>query len=214
MVELNYQVQQLPGRQGVQQNLPDALLRFGLPARHHELFIILPNRLIQSHKPGSGSTSTSVGLKQSYTYNAQWIFATEEVALLPGGSYAYGAQDWGASLGGMASFTINEQINIEGMLSVARYSDPRLNGGKTFYSVNPDVVLSYAPNAKVSLYAEIYGQSKLSADDTVGFNFDAGVLVLLNSHVVMNFSAGQQLYNYLNDVKHYANVGFSLLLEP
>ncbi len=211
VVELSYSQQQLMQHAGTQQSFPYAELRIGLPSSN-EFFVLLPNYIQQAIAPTSGSTATSAGLKHTISYNDQWIFAVESIANTASGSSSYGAQHWGATVIGIASYTINPQFNISAMLGLSRTSEATILGGRYFNSINPDLIITYTPNAKMAVYGEVYGQSNIDATTGAGFNFDAGLQLLMSSNILFNLSAGQQLYNYLGDFTHYINVGVTVML--
>lgn len=211
VIELNYIDLQLINHAGVQQNYPNAIIRFGLPSST-ELFVLPPNYIQQTSAPKSGSTAVTSGIKHSMSYQKKWVFALEGLVTIPGGSFAFGSQGWGGEFNGIASYSINQQLNVSAQLGISRTSEPPLLGGRSFNSINPDIVLVYQPNQKLSFYTEVYGQSKISVLKGAGFNFDAGVLVLISTNTVFNLSAGQQLYNYLGGFTHYINVGISVML--
>jgi hypothetical protein len=211
IIELNYVYQKLNDQAGMQQNVPNAQIRIGLPS-HNEFFIGPSNYISQTSAPKTGSTNTYFGLKHTINYNQKWIFAVEDIIETSGGSYAYGAQSWGTTFNAIANYNISDQFSLGGMLGISRQSDPKIIGGHSFNSVNPSLILSYNPNDKLSLYTEVYGQSKIAAETGAGFNFDAGVLYLFNPNILGYISAGQQLYNYLGDFTHYLNLGVSIMI--
>lgn len=209
--ELNYIDQQLPYHAGVQQNVPNANIRMGLPA-NNELFVLPSTYIDQKTFPGTGSTDIRFGLKHTITYKNDWVFALQGIADTPTGSAAYGSNHWGITFNGIAYYEINDQFSITGQLGISRLSDPKLSGGNYFNTINPDISLGFSPSAKVSLYVEVYGQSKISANQSAGFNFDGGILFLALPNTVLNLSGGQQLYNYLGGFMHYVNLGIAVML--
>ncbi|CAM2964001.1 Uncharacterised protein [Legionella steigerwaltii] len=210
-VELNYIDQQLPDHSGTQQNFPNADLRIGLPS-NSEFFVYPSNYIDQKSFPGKGTTDTRFGLKHTINYKKNWIFALQGIADTPTGSFAYGSNHWGVTFNGITYYEISNQLSIMGQLGISRLSDPKLSGGNYFNTINPDVCLSFSPSSRVSLYGEIYGQSKISATQGAGFNFDGGILFLVFPNTIVNLSGGQQLYNYLGNFKHYINLGIAVLL--
>lgn len=211
VVELNYQSQQLSNHSGLQQNGPDALLRLGLPAKN-EFFLILPNYISQSNAIGSGFTQIFAGLKHQFQTWGNGLFAAEEVVNLPDGSSAYGSQGYGAAFNGIISYTLNAKWNASFMLGASTATAPKLAGGKRFNSVNPDFVLSYSPTEKITLYSELYGQSKTGARQSSGFIVDAGVSYLIKPNLVINGSVGQRINGYLGGFAHYFGTGISVML--
>lgn len=211
LIELNAIDLQLNGHQGVQQNVPNAEIRFGLPS-NSEFLVNPPNYIHQKSFPKSGITTASFALKHSIYYNQQWMFALEEIVNIPWGSTAYGSHGWGSTLNGTANYIINERLSIDGMLGISRLSDSSLNGGKHYNSINPDIVVTYSVNEKIDIYGEVYGQSRISANETAGYNFDGGILFLIYANTVLSISGGQQLYNYLGGFTHYINLGMYVML--
>ncbi|KTC78900.1 transporter [Legionella cherrii] len=210
-IELNYIDQQLPDHAGIQQNVPNADIRIGLPA-NNEFFVFPPNYIDQKSFPGTGTTDTRFGLKHTISSKKNWVFALQGIADTPTGSAAYGSNHWGITFNGIAYYEINDQFSITGQLGVSRLSDPKLSGGNYFNTINPDVSLGFSPNSRTSLYIELYGQSKISATQGAGYNFDGGILFLVFPNTILNLSGGQQLYNYLGSFTHYVNVGIAVML--
>lgn len=210
LIELNYIAQPINGHQGLQQNFPNAEIRFGLPS-NNEFYIDMPNYIQQKSFPGSGNTTTFLNFKHSIYYNQQWMFALEEVVNTPGGNAAYGSHGWGSTFNSVANYMINDYWSLSGMLGISRLSDPALTGGHYFNSINPDILLSYSRD-KLLIYGEVYGQSKISASEGAGYNFDGGILFHIYPNTVLSFSGGQQLYNYLGGITHYINFGMYVML--
>lgn len=211
VVELNYNQLRLMHHADTQQNYPNAELRIGLPSSN-EVFTLLPNYLQQTSPPTSGATAAITGLKHSHIYNDKWTFAVEGIANTASGSYSDGAQHWGATVAGIASYSITPKFNISAMLGLSRLSEAAASGGRYFNSINPDLIIAYAANAKLAVYAEVYGQSNIDASTGAGFNMDAGLQLLVSANTLFNLSAGQQLSNYLGGFTHYINVGIAVML--
>ncbi|MDR3504008.1 MAG: transporter [Legionella sp.] len=209
VIESNFIAQQLNANAGTQYNLPNTEVRIGLPS-NTEFMVLLPNYIRQTTAPKSGSTGVFAGLKHSINYSEQWLFAVIGNINIPSGSYDYGNLGWGGLINGIATYNINSKWSISGMLGVSELSDSQSLDGRYFTSINPDISLSYSPSDWTSVYAEVYGQSKIDSVQSAGFNFDAGVLVLVHSNVIINLSAGQQLYGYLGGFTHYINAGISI----
>jgi hypothetical protein len=209
IIESNFITQQLNAHAGTQYNLPNTEVRIGLPS-NTEFLVLLPNYIRQTVAPKSGSAGVFAGLKHSINYSEQWLFAAIGAINIPSGSYDYGNLGWGGLINGIATYNIDSKWSISGMLGVSELSDTQSLNGRYFTSINPDISLSYSPSDWASIYAEIYGQSKIDSVQGAGFNFDAGVLFLVHSNVIINLSAGQQLYGYLGGFTHYINAGFSI----
>lgn len=208
--ELNYINQQLPDHAGAQQNFPNTDLRIGLPS-NNEFFVFPSNYIDQRSIPKSGATDNRFGLKHTINYKNNWVFALQGIADTPTGSFAYGSNHWGVTFNGIAYYEIN-QLSITAQLGLSRLSDPRITGGHYFNTINPDISLGFSPTEKISLYVELYGQSKISATQGSGYNFDGGISFLVFPNTILNLSGGQQLHNYLGNFKHYINVGIAVMV--
>lgn len=211
LIEANYALLHLIDHAGNQQNAPNANIRIGLPGTN-EFYVIPPNYIAQKTAPKSGVTTTTAGLKHSFSYGDKWVMAVEGQVDLPSGSYYYGTQGWGGAFKGVVGYSFTNQWSLTGMLSISQISESQFAGAHSFNSINPVLTLGYSPNEKISIYSEIFGQSKISSDQGSGFNYDAGILFKLSDKLVIDFSAGQQMYRYLGGFTHYFSAGFSLLL--
>jgi hypothetical protein len=209
--EFNYITQQLPSHEGSLQRYPNANIRIGLPS-HSEISVVMPNYITQTPDPHSGSSSVFPGFKHTIFYNDRLIFAFEGIANPASGSYYFGSQHWGGTINGLISYSFNSKWTLSSMLGVSRLSEEAATGGNYYNSINPDINLNYSPNDKISLYAELYGQSNIDSVQGAGFNFDGGVLFLIASSTMFNLSVGKQLYHYLGNFTYYANIGISTML--
>jgi hypothetical protein len=211
VIESNYINLQAINHAGIQQNYPNTELRIGLPLSN-EFIVQFPNYIQQKKAPKSGSTSLFAGMKHSKAYGKQWLFAVEGFANAASGSYYYGSQHWGGVVNAITNYSINSKLNLSAMIGLSRLSVAPAEGGRYYTSVNPDVTLTISLADKLSVYGEIYGQSKTSPYEGAGFNCDAGFILQVASNTLVNFSAGQQLHNYLGGFTHYINAGFSIML--
>ena len=211
VIESNFIVQQLNKNAGRQYNFPNTEIRIGLPSTT-EFIVSLPDYIQQTTFPKSGSTGVFAGLKHSMHYNNRWLFAVIGNVNIPSGSYNFGNLGWGGIINGVATYSISSKWSLSGMLGLSELSDSQSVHGRYFTSINPDISLSYSPSNSTAIYAEVYGQSKIDSVQGAGFNFDAGVLLLVHTNAMINLSAGQQLYGYLGGFTHYINAGFSIRL--
>lgn len=211
MVETGIEYQQLLHAAHAQVNLPEAEFRFGLP-KQNELFLLAPNYIHQSIAPKAGFTQTIIGLKHMLGYTDKWVAAIEGAANLSDGSDAFGDQRFGAVFNGIASYTINDKWTATFMLGGSRLSAARLDGGQYYNSINPDVVLTYAPVDKVNIYGEFYGQSQTGPNEGSGFNIDFGVLYLWDPNLAIDVSVAQRLQGGLGGYERYCGAGFTLML--
>ncbi len=211
LIESNFIVQQLNAHAGTQYNLPNTEVRIGLPS-NTEFMVLMPNYIQQTTAPKSGSTGVFAGVKHSINYSEQWLFAIIGNINIPSGSYDYGNLGWGGLVNGITTYNINSKWSLSGMLGISELSDSQSLHGRYFTSINPDISLSYAPADWTSIYAEVYGQSKIDSVQGAGFNFDAGILFRVRKNAIIDLSAGQQLHGYLGGFTHYINAGISIML--
>ena len=90
----------------------------------------------------------------------------------PGGSDAFGSEGLGATVNMIIYYSINSQLSLLTMFGGSMITQPKFNGGKRFQSINPDLVLTYAPIKKVDLFGEIYGQTQTGPNQGSGFRFN------------------------------------------
>lgn len=95
------------------------------------------------------------------------------------------------------------------MFGVSSQTQAINDGGKRYTSVNPDLVLSWTKE-KISVYGEIYGQSKTGPQNGSGFNADAGILYLIRKNIVIDLEAGHRLSGVLGGFSHYVGTGISI----
>lgn len=208
-IEAGFQYQRLS--LGTQQNAPATELRLGLPF-DNELFFLLPNYIHQNVSPRSGFTQTIAGIKHEVAYSSDWIVSVEGIINMPDGSYSFGDRQLGSAFNGIFSYSLTPKWGITWMLGGSSMTEARQLGGRRFESINPYVVLSYAPIEKINIYGEIYGQSKTAPMEGGGINVDAGLLYLMRTNWVVDISIGQQITGSLGGFKQYIGAGFSLML--
>ncbi|MGQ3891415.1 transporter [Legionella sp. CNM-4043-24] len=209
--EMGYQNQTLRDPSGNQQNYPSAEFRFGLP-HNSEIFLLAPNYIQQSIAPTAGFTQTSGGLKHQLWYNNTWLVTIEGLVNLPDGSAAFGNKHIGEAFNAIISYNINSRLNLTLMAGGSSITESRLDGGQRFYSLNPDLVLTWSLNDKSSVYAEVYGQSKTGYGEGSGFNADVGILYLIRPNVALDFSGSQHLSGYPGGFEHYIGAGLSVMI--
>jgi hypothetical protein len=212
IVELGYQYQTLT-HQGIQQNLPEAELRFGLPL-NNELAIILPNDIYQSKAPRIGATATFIGIKHQLAYRSNWVTSIEGFVVLPNGSTAFGNDKTSGYFNAIFSYNLSTQFNITSMLGVSTETQTHQVGGQRFNSINPDLVLSWTPRGWIVLYVEVYGQSQTGPHESSGFNMDTGINYLLTPHFSMDLEVGQRLSGNLDGFNHYIGAGMGIYFDP
>lgn len=209
-LETGYRYERLIGG-GVQHNLPQAFLRIGM-VHNFEFNVSLPNYNYQTVEPQHGVNASTLGLKYELFANEQWVTAVDGYLILPSGSASMGSKNMGWILNGIASYSLTDEFSLTGMLGVSNQSDAIEDGGRSFSSVNPELVLSWTKD-KISFFWEVFGQSKTDVDNGAGFNMDEGLLYSIKKNVVVDFSIGQRINGSLNGFNNYIGAGVSLLFS-
>lgn len=209
--ELGYAYQKLTQGEGYGQNFPQAEVRLGLPWRS-ELFVTLPNYTRQSKPALAGFNNATLGLKHQLFYDEQWIISVDGGLNLPGGSQAFSIRQSGSYINMIVSDNLTDKLGLTLMLGGSSIAPSLNEESQRYSSFNSFVVLSYAPVTKVSIYAEVYGQTKTAWQQGSGFSIDAGVLYLQQANLIFDISAGQRLYGYLGGVENYIQAGLSFLI--
>ncbi|WP_115302551.1 transporter [Legionella beliardensis] len=209
--ESGYAYQRVVQALGEAHDFPEPELRIGLPWQS-EIYLIPPNYNYLPSSHLTGFTDAVIGLKHQVGYNAKWIFTVEGALSLPGGSSNFGNRALGSFANAIINYNITDTLSLTFMLGGSTETDPDASGGRRYNSFNPDGVLSYALTEKISMYAEIFGQTKTSAEDSSGFNADAGLLYLLHPNIILDVSVGQRLWGYLGGYENYIGSGISFLI--
>ncbi|CEG56830.1 transporter [Legionella fallonii] len=207
VLETGYQYQKLLN-QGTEQNLPEALLRIGL-ANRFEFSVLMPNYIHQTIFPHHGLSATSLGIKHEIATGEKWVTSMEGFVILPSGSAAFGSRKTGATVNSLFGYNLTAEFNLSGMLGVSSQSQPIDSGGHSYWTVNPDLVLSWSTN-KISLFAEIYGQSKTGPHEGSGFNSDAGILYLIRKNIAIDLEVGHRISGTLGGFDRYIGTGISI----
>lgn len=175
-----------------QQNYPQTTFFMGLPM-DSELFVAIPSFIQQSSVPASGVTATSFGIKHKLSDGAGWVTSVDLVITPAGGSANFGYHNTGIILNGIVSYSVDPKTSLTFMMGGGTITDPYLVGGRRFNSVDPSLVLSYAPSEKLSAFIEVFAQTKTSADSGANYNADCGILYLLTPNVALDVEVAQQL---------------------
>lgn len=192
-------------------SLPEAEFRFGVPADNELVF--LPSNYL--HQSGSdtaiaGSGPTVVGIKHELGYTDKWLGAVESLITLPSGSAAFGSAGAGVAFNGIVSYNPTSDTGLSMMFGVSNQTLPRQGGGGRYTSFNPDVVATWAPADRWQLYVEVYGQSRTSPSEGMGWNADCGLQYLVTPNVEVDLSVGFKLAGKLGDFRNYVGVGLGL----
>ncbi|HAU0673540.1 TPA: transporter [Legionella pneumophila] len=207
LISSGYQYQQLIG-EGVQHNYPAAAIQLGLPG-YFEVDLLLPNYINQTVDPRIGFSQTQLIVNHVLWFNNKWVITASGTFVFPSGSASFGSPNPGGGVIGILSYNFNSQLNLTSNLGITTQSEPSYDGGQSYTSVNPDLILSWTKN-KISLFAEIYGQSKTAPDEGSGFSTDAGVLYQVKKNIVIDFEVDQRITGLLNGVERYYGGGITI----
>ncbi|HAT8286977.1 TPA: transporter [Legionella pneumophila] len=207
LITSGYQYQQLIG-EGVQHNFPAAAIQLGLPG-YFEVDLLLPNYINQTVDPRIGFSQTQLIVNHVLWFNNKWVITASGTFVFPSGSTSFGSPNPGGGVIGILSYNFNSQLNLTSNLGITTQSEPSYDGGQSYTSVNPDLILSWTKN-KISLFAEIYGQSKTAPDEGSGFSTDAGVLYQVKKNIVIDFEVDQRITGLLNGVERYYGGGITI----
>ncbi|MGX6638311.1 transporter [Legionella pneumophila] len=207
LISSGYQYQQLIG-EGVQHSFPAAAIQLGLPG-YFEVDLLLPNYINQTVDPRIGFSQTQLIVNHVLWFNNKWVITASGTFVFPSGSASFGSPNPGGGVIGILSYNFNSQLNLTGNLGITSQSEPSYDGGQSYTSVNPDLILSWTKN-KISLFAEIYGQSKTAPDEGSGFSTDAGVLYQVKKNIAIDFEVDQRITGLLNGVERYYGGGITI----
>ncbi|WP_192877372.1 transporter [Legionella pneumophila] len=207
LISSGYQYQQLIG-EGIQHNFPAAAIQLGLPG-YFEVDLLLPNYINQTVDPHIGFSQTQLIANHVLWFNDKWMVTASGTFIFPSGSASFGSPNPGGGIIGILSYNFNSQLNLTGNLGITSQSEPIYDGGQSYTSVNPDLILSWTKN-KISLFAEIYGQSKTEPDEGSGYSADAGILYQIKKNIVIDLEVDQRISGLLNDVERYYGGGITI----
>lgn len=207
VVEAGYQYQSLFGG-GNLQTLPQTVYRYGL-ADQFEVVMLFPSYVRQNIEPQVGVGASTLGVKHQLFANQKWITTIEGLFTFPSGSSAFGSQNPGAVFNGIVSYNISSTVAITGMFGVSSQSESVYDGGQSYTSFSPDLVLSWAKD-RLELFIEVYGESKTGPDEGSGFNMDAGVLYLIKKNISLDLEVGQRLTGDLFGFNQYIGAGIAI----
>lgn len=129
---------------------------------------------------------------------------------LPSGNATYGSRGTGVAVNGIVNYTPTDNTSLAMMMGVSSQTLARASGGARYASVNPDFVATWAPLKRVQLYAEVYGQSRASPNDSWGWNADGGIQYLVTPNVEIDSEVGYRLAGDLGGFQRYVGVGLGL----
>lgn len=211
VIEMGYQYLDLT-KNGYGQLYPETEVRLGLPC-DNEIRVLLPNRVVQTSPHESGSSAYALGYKHQIGYTEHWIWTIDALLIMPSGSASFGSYAYGYFFGGIAALSLNEMLTIEMMLSLSSLTQASSEGGRRYFTVNPDIVMTYLFTKNIQLFAELYGQSQTGPGEKPGFNIDGGIQYLINPSFEIDVEIGQRISGDLFGFKHYIGFGIGLLFK-
>jgi hypothetical protein len=209
LLELGYQYQFLQPS-GSLYNAVQPTLFYGLSSQS-ELILTPPTHYQMSSPALSGISATSLGIKQELVERRNWATALEVITTLPDGSATWGSSGVGVTLNEIFLYHLTSKLDVTVMLGESSLTDPRLDGGARFSSINPSVSLSFELTDKLSIFAEGFAETKTSAYQGDNENIDYGLLYLIHPNVVFDIEMGQQLSHQSGLFKQFINTGLSVL---
>jgi hypothetical protein len=211
ITEMGVQYGNLYKPSGAGYNLPEAEVRVGL-RYDTELFAILPNFIHETISPHSGFAATTVGVKHGLVYNQVWQLSVTGLLIPSSGSQAFGALTTGGGANIDFSYVWNPQFSITAQFGVVTQAESSAQGGRSYTSANPDLVVSYTFNDTLDCYGELYGQSRTGPDQKSGFNFDGGFIYEIRKNMTVDIEVGQRISGTLGSFSHYVGTGFAVKL--
>ncbi len=215
VLEMGFQHANIRGPgSGTADSYPQAELRAGLPGRNE--FVLLPPSYTSQKTnaaPGapagrvSGLSAVTLGLKHEIGFTPRWLGAVEALFTLPSGGAAFGSDEFGVALNGIASYTMTEEIALSLQLGVSSQTSPKLSGGGRFTSLVSIIVATWQPKERLQFYGEIYGQSSTGPGEGAGYNADGGIQYLITPSWEVDLEEGVRLTGDLGGFTHFFGVG-------
>ena len=196
---------------GYQQAYPQSSVFIGLPA-NSELQLTLPSYNQQSIRPFSGASATTVGVKHELFYGQSWVTAGSILLAPPGGSATFGSDGLGMSVNGIFSYNIHPKVSTSFLLGWSTSTLPSFFRGERYNSMSSSFLLSYVPIEKLSIFIEVFAQSRTAPGVDGNYNADCGMLYLLSSNIVIDFELGQQLGHEPASFNQFIGGGVSVKL--
>jgi hypothetical protein len=199
---------------GRSNSYPQAELRFGLPGRN-EFKILAPTYTSQRsgdpREASSGFSATALGLKHGLGYSDKWTGSVEAIITLPSGNADFGSRGSGATLNGIAEYSVTDQVALSMQLGLSSLTESVSAGGKRFTSFNQFITATWNPVKPLQFYGEFYGQTKTSSNEGVGYNFDGGIQFLVTRRLEVDVETGIRLTGHLGGFTHFYGAGIGIL---
>ncbi len=210
IIEMGTQYSKSYPNQGHEYNFPDAELRLGLPAGN-ELNVQLPNYIAAYPKDEAavfGYTATVLGYKHQFEPQGPLVLGMESLFTLPSGDSNFGSEGLGITVNGLLNYNITQSTALALMLGYSSLTTAaNVAEGKRYNSITQDVVLSWLATDNLQFYAEVYGETKTSAENDAGYNADAGIQYLITPDIEVDIEYGQRLSGQLGNFSHYYGMG-------
>ncbi len=193
---------------------PQPELRFGLPGRN-EFKVLAPTytsaRSGNPREASSGLSATAIGFKHGLGYTDKWTGSVEGILTLPSGNDVFGSRGLGATLNGIAAYSLSDHVGLSVQLGLSSLTDPVSAGGKRFTSFNQFITATWNPVERFQVYGEVYGQTKTSSNEGSGYNFDGGIQFLITHWLEVDIETGVRLTGNLGGFSHFYGAGIGIL---
>ncbi len=189
---------------------PVVQIRLGLP-ESSEIYAYTPTYVDNHAPPYAGNTTFALGGKHVFLTYKQFVFSLDGYIFPPGGTSDYSSQSTGGRLNGIFHYNL-EPWNITLMLSGIYQTSPYNQPNQAFTTFASDAVISYALTPLVSVYAEVYGQDKVSLTSGSGYNFDTGLIFLLDNNLTLDVEYSNRLTGVLGLFQNYIGAGGAIKL--
>ncbi len=189
---------------------PDTQFRLGL-GHDSELYAYAPVYVDNHAPPFKGNTTIGVGGKHVFLEKDPIVLSIDALIYPAGGSVYYGFQTTGGRINGIANYSM-DPWSLTLMLSVMYQSQPYNVPNQTFTAFGPDLVLSYSLNPDMYVFAEVYGQNKVSPTLGSAFNFDGGLAFLIRNNITLDIEASSRIYGLLGQFNNYIGFGGAVQL--
>jgi hypothetical protein len=208
LIEGGLQNQEVIGG-GSQVNAPELSMRLGLSS-NTEFVINASNYIHQTIVPSSGETPTWMGLKYKIYSTNNWIVSAGGLFSPPSGNKTFGSPNSEAIVDAIIYNKINNKLSWQLQIAVSTLSDPVIQGGQQFQSLNPDFLISYTFE-KINAYLEFFGQTKTSSNESFGLSGGFGLIYLFHSNTTFDIEFYQNITGQLQGFEHFIGIGITHL---
>ncbi len=210
LIEGGHQYQNLIDT-GTLSAFPQVQATLGLP-KQTEIFVDVPSYIDLSRPHLSGATATNVGAKAEVFATKTWIVSGMGYVTIPGGSRVFGSDGTGATINAIGLYNLNSKISLAAMLGGSSLVMPFDAGGDRFNSFNYSVSLGFAPVEKITLFAEVFGQTKTSPVTGDGVDWNIGMLYVWNKHIVFDVEYADRFSGAIGGFDNSVGAGVTMLL--